>query len=73
MVFWHLSLKEWRHNAKDYCQRQIGIFGWLEERNLPPIPQDKYCYETRQWVDDMNRDDKAAYLKELRAAKGLNF
>lgn len=20
MVFWHLSLKEWRENAEDYCQ-----------------------------------------------------
>jgi hypothetical protein len=67
-VFEHLSLKEWRANAKDFVGDDDGlgwcgregktVFEWLEARNLPPVPRDEYCPEKRRWVDDMERDER---------------
>lgn len=74
-VFEHLSLEQWRDNAKDFvgddglgwCGRNgKTVFEWLEARQLPPVPRDKYCPEKRKWVDNMERGEKEAYLKELR-------
>jgi hypothetical protein len=64
--FKHLSLKQWRDNAGRGCEDDQDIFEWLEARNLPPVPRDKYCPEKGMWVDDMERDEREAYLKELR-------
>jgi hypothetical protein len=49
-----------------WCERHgKTVFEWLEERNLPPVPRDKYCPE-KGWVKYMNADERAAYLEELR-------
>jgi hypothetical protein len=74
--FPHLSLKQWRENAEEFLTRDSDgltwcerhgktIFEWLEARNLPPVPRDEYCPEKRRWVDDMERDEREAYLKEV--------
>lgn len=66
--FEHLSLEQWRENAKHWhAQYEETVFEWLESRNLPPVPRDEYCPEKRKWVEDMSRDEREAYLKEVRS------